>query len=133
MKLVLTLNELKAGNRLMKRIGIAGESLANIVEGMEDGQTLTQEEMLKKFEFDLSDKVIAEMNENKKVMTATKHMDGNGTTCLTIIISEEFVCDINELYGDLVVETVGQLKAMVSTLKFLFKDRIHGFLDKWSK
>jgi hypothetical protein len=130
MKIVLTLNELKSGNALLARIGIASDELNRVVFDMPEGTTLTQDEILKAYELD-ENKLLVDLNKNKNVMSVTKHMDGNGTTCFTLIISEDFICDINNLYGDCIVETFNQVKAMFSTLKFFFKDKAKNFLDKW--
>ncbi len=132
MKIVITLNELKAGNKLIGRLGIASDMLTGIFSDMKDGETLTHEEMMKKLGLEFDDnKFLADLNKNKKVMSVTKHLDGVGTACFTMIISEEFVCDVNEMYGDLIIETAHNLKVVLKVLSGFYKSRVKNFLDKW--
>lgn len=129
MKLVLTLNELKSSQELLKRVGVSMDSLKTVVDSMKDGETLTQRELV--YKLDLSAEAIAKLNKNPNVMSVVKHFNGAGVTCLTIIISEEFIMDTNTMYGDCIVEAVEQIKVVVKTLSVFFKGKVKEYLDKW--
>lgn len=130
MKIVLTLNELKAGSRMLSRIGIAGKVLNDIVN-MEDGQTLNQEQITEMFKFKFDEDTLSNLNKNPNVLSVTKNMTGVGTAHYVFVINEEFLIDSHELYGDLIVETVEQLMTAITSLKVFFKFKIKTFIDKW--
>lgn len=129
MKIVITLNELKAGHELFARIGFAGDDLVRVLADMKDGETKTQYEIVRTL--DVSDEAIAKLNKNKNVLSVVKHLDGNGTTCFTMIINEEFICDTNKLYGDCIVETFTHITYVIKSLSIFFKGKVKEYLDKW--
>lgn len=129
MKLVLTLNELQSTQELCKRVGVSMNSLMNVVASMNEGETLTQKELV--YKLDLSEEAIKKLNQNPNVMSVVKHLNGAGTVCLTIIISEEFIMDTNRLYGDCIVEAIEQFKGIVKSLSIFFKGKVKEYLDKW--
>ena len=129
MKIVMTMNELKASHELFARIGFAGDELVRELADMKDGETKTQEEIIRIL--DVSDEAIAKLNKNPNVLSVVKHLNGAGTTCFTFIISEEFIMDTNTLYGDCIVESFKQIATVIKSLSVLFKGKVKEYLDKW--
>lgn len=129
MKIVITMNELKASHELFARIGFAGDAMVKVLADMKEGETKTQEEIVRSL--DVSDEAIAKLNKNKNVLSVVKHLDGNGTTCFTMIISEDFICDTNKLYGDCIVEAFTQITSVIKSLSIFFKGKVKEYLDKW--
>lgn len=130
MKIVLTLNELKAGNALLARLGVEGDNLKAVIN-MKDGDVLKQEAIVKMYSENIGDKFMSHLNKKPNVMSVLKHADNNGIECYTFIISEEFVVDVNELFGDLIVEVSSHVRVMIKALAIFLKGRVKSFEDKW--
>lgn len=127
MKIVINEKEINAIEKISIQIGVETQKLASIIEGMNNGSTITFNDL---YTGDLFSKEVRdEINDTcGQFMSITKLEDE-----ITFCIDSDFITEYMDLYGGAIVEVVTGLQGIAKSLYFLYATKIKAFIGKWSK
>lgn len=132
MKIMLTVNEIKAGESLINALQLNMHQIANLT-GEKMGHMFSA---LEQTDFEDEEGLQAIFDEIKMesngALEIVQYRDAEGIKCFQFDLDEAFVIEATNLTSDFLSEIMDGLKSIVKGVYLLYHTKVKAFMAKWN-